>query len=59
MTIEEKIFFYKNNLDCFEETMDKYRFLLDQGKKAVSFPIIVKERGLTAKVYGKRPAYGD
>ena len=38
MTIEEKIFFYKNNLDCFEETMDKYRFLLDQGKKAVSFP---------------------
>ena len=38
MTIEEKIFFYKNNLDCFEETMEKYRFLLDQGKKAVSFP---------------------
>jgi len=26
-------------------------------KKAVSFPIIVKERGLTAKVYGKRPDY--
>ena len=38
MTIEEKIFFYKNNLDCFEETMEKYRFLLDQGKNAVSFP---------------------
>ena len=38
MTIEEKIFFYKNNLDCFEETMDKYRFLLDQGKKANPFP---------------------
>ncbi len=38
MTIEEKIFFYKNNLDCFEEMMDKYKFLLDQGKKAINFP---------------------
>ena len=38
MTIEEKIHFYKNNLDCFEEVMDKYRFLLDQGKKAEIFP---------------------
>jgi len=26
-------------------------------KKAVSFPIIVRERGLTAKVYGKKPNY--
>ena len=38
MTIEEKIFFYKNNLDYFEETIDKYKFLLDQGKKAMNFP---------------------
>ena len=38
MNIEEKIHFYKNNLDCFEEVMDKYRFLLDQGKKAEIFP---------------------
>ena len=38
MTIEEKIYYYKNNLDCFEEVMDKYRFLLDQGKKAINFP---------------------
>ena len=38
MTIEEKIYFYKNNLDCFEEVMDKYKFLLDQGGKAVNFP---------------------
>ena len=38
MTIEEKIFFYKNNLDCFEEVMDKYKFLLDQGGKAANFP---------------------
>ena len=33
MTIEEKIYLYKNNLDCFEEVMDKYKFLLDQGGK--------------------------
>ena len=38
MTIEEKIHFYKNNLDCFEEVIDKYKFLLDQGKKAGIFP---------------------
>ena len=38
MTIEEKIHFYKNNLDCFEEVIDKYKFLLDQGKKADIFP---------------------
>ncbi len=36
--IEEKINFYKNSLDSFEETMDKYKFLLDQGKKAILFP---------------------
>ena len=33
MTIQEKIKFYKNNLDSFEETLDKYKFLLDQAKK--------------------------
>ena len=38
MTIEEKIHFYKNTLDCFEEVIDKYKFLLDQGKKANIFP---------------------
>ena len=38
MTIEEKITYYKESLDCFEETMDKYKFLLDQGKKSKSFP---------------------
>jgi hypothetical protein len=26
-------------------------------KKAVSFPVIVRKRGLTAKVYGKKPNY--
>ena len=38
MNIEEKIKLYKENLDCFEETMDKYKYLLDQGKKAELFP---------------------
>ena len=38
MTIEEKITYYKESLDCFEDTMDKYKFLLDQGKNASSFP---------------------
>ena len=38
MTIEEKIIYYKESLDCFEDTMDKYKFLLDQGKKAKPFP---------------------
>ena len=38
MTIEEKITYYKESLDSFEDTMDKYKFLLDQGKKAEPFP---------------------
>ena len=38
MNIKEKIKFYKENLDCFDDTMEKYKFLLDQGKKAYPFP---------------------
>ena len=38
MTIEKKINYYKENLDCFDNTLDKYKFLLDQGKKAKKFP---------------------
>ena len=38
MTIAEKIFYYKESLDSFEDIMDKYKFLLDQGRKAVNFP---------------------
>ena len=38
MNIKEKISYYKENLDCFEDTMEKYKFLLDQGKKASDFP---------------------
>ena len=28
MMINEKISFYKESLDCFDETMEKYKFLL-------------------------------
>ena len=38
MSIEEKINYYKQNLDCIEETIDKYKYLLDQGKKSKPFP---------------------
>jgi cysteine desulfuration protein SufE len=38
MKILEKIKFYKESLDYFDDTMEKYKFLLDQGKKALPFP---------------------
>ena len=30
MSIEEKINFYKKNLNIFDDDMEKYKFLLDQ-----------------------------
>ena len=38
MSIKDKIIFYKESLDCFHDTMEKYKFLLDQGKKSPVFP---------------------
>ena len=38
MTIKEKINFYKDSLDLFDEGMDKYKFLIDQAKNAKDFP---------------------
>ena len=38
MNIKNKINYYKESLDCFNETMEKYKFLLDQGKKSLPFP---------------------
>ena len=38
ITIEEKIKFFKENLELFDDDMDKYRYLLDQAKNAKSFP---------------------
>ena len=37
-TIEEKIYYYKESLDLFDDGMDKYKFLIDQAKKAKIFP---------------------
>jgi cysteine desulfuration protein SufE len=38
MRIEEKINFFKENLDIFDDDMDKYKYLLDQAKKSKPFP---------------------
>ena len=38
MSIKEKITYYKESLDFFNDTMEKYRFLLDQGKTSTLFP---------------------
>ena len=38
ITIEEKIFFFKENLELFDDDMDKYKYLLDQAKNARPFP---------------------
>ena len=37
-TIEEKINYYKESLDHFDDGMDKYKFLIDQAKNAKIFP---------------------
>ena len=49
-TIEEKIKFYKESLDFFSDGMDKYKFLIDQSKKAKKFP--EQYRNDTFKVSG-------
>ena len=45
MTIEDKITYYKESLDGFEDRLDKYKFLLDQGKKAKPFPEEYRQDG--------------
>ena len=37
-SIEEKINYYKDSLDLFDDGMDKYKFLIDQAKNARVFP---------------------
>ena len=37
-TIKEKINYYQESLSIFDDTMEKYKFLLDQGKKSNPFP---------------------
>ena len=50
MTIEEKIRFYKESLDLFDDGMEKYKFLIDQAKNAKKFP--EEFRNETFKVSG-------
>ena len=37
-SVEEKIKYYKENLELFDDDMDKYKYLLDQAKNAKPFP---------------------
>ena len=37
-TIKEKINYYKESLDLFDDGIDKYKFLIDQAKNAKIFP---------------------
>ena len=49
-TIVEKIKLYKENLDLFDDGMDKYKYLIDQAKNAKNFP--EEYRNDTFKVSG-------
>ena len=49
-TIEEKINYYKESLDLFDDGLDKYKFLIDQAKNAKIFP--EEYRNDTFKVSG-------
>ena len=37
-TIEETINFFRENLELFDDDMDKYKYLIDQAKNAKTFP---------------------
>ena len=37
-SIQEKIEYYKESLDVFDDGMEKYKFLIDQAKNALEFP---------------------
>ncbi len=50
MTIEQKIQYYKESLDLFDDGMDKYKFLIDQARNAKNFP--EEYRNETFKVSG-------
>ena len=49
MTIEKKIDYYLENLNAFDETMEKYKFLLDQGRKAKPFPEEFRQESFKVK----------
>ena len=37
-SVEDKIKYYKENMELFDDDMDKYKYLLDQAKNAKLFP---------------------
>ncbi len=49
-SIKEKITYYKESLDLFDDGMEKYKFLIDQAKNAKRFP--EEFRNETFKVSG-------
>ncbi len=49
-SIKEKIQYYKDCLDLFDDGMEKYKFLIDQAKNAKEFP--EEYRNETFKVSG-------
>ena len=49
MSIQNKINYYKESLECFDETMEKYKFLLDQGKKSRPFPEEFRQENFKVK----------
>ena len=49
MTIEDKIQYYVEALNFFEDTMEKYKFLLDQGKKSRPFPEEFRQENFKVK----------
>ena len=49
MNIEQKILDYKSQLDYFDDVMDKYKLLLDQGIKASVFPEEYKQKSFLVK----------
>ena len=49
MNIEKKIQHYVESLSFFDETMDKYKFLLDQAKNAKPFPEEFRQENFKVK----------
>ena len=49
MNIEKKIQHYIESLSFFDETMDKYKFLLDQAKNAQPFPEEFRQENFKVK----------
>ncbi len=55
-SIEEKINFFKENLELFDDDMDKYKYLLDQAKNAKKLAAFQEEnRRLADEAFTENP----